>query len=243
MKKVIPIKQITSWSFSRYSTYRQCPLKLKLNAIDRIKEPGNQAMERGAGIHTLAEKYIRGEIRALPPELKLFKDEFKKLRARYKAEPDGMVVEDNWSFTKDWEETEWNNWALCWVRIKLDCAHHEDEQTMVITDWKTGKFRPEMNADYVEQLELYALAALILHPHIERVLPRLVYLDLGKTYPETPDELAFTRADLPKLKKTWAQRTKAMLNDKQFAPKPNDKCRWCFYRSSNKAAGGGQCKY
>ena len=98
-KKTIPIKQITSWSFSRYSTYKQCPLKLKLSAIDRIREPGNEAMARGEAIHKLAEKYIKGELRALPKELKLFADEFKKLRAQYKKKTNGMVVEDNWAFT------------------------------------------------------------------------------------------------------------------------------------------------
>lgn len=240
--KQIPIKQITSWSFSRYSTYKQCPLKLKLSAIDRIREPSNPAMARGDAIHKLAEAYIKGEGRTLPTELHLFKDEFKQLRAKYKK-TGGMVVEDNWSFTKDWHETQWDDWVNCWLRIKLDCAHHEDDETLVITDWKTGKFRPEMNAEYVEQLELYALAALLLHEHIQQVKPRLVYLDLGLTYPTTDQPLVFTRADIPKLKQLWAKRTKAMLNDKQFAPRPNDKCRWCFYRANNKAAGGGQCKY
>lgn len=236
-------KQITAWSFSRYSTYKQCPLKLKLSAIDRIREPSNEAMERGAKIHDLAEGYIKGMGRTLPPELKLFKDEFKRLRAQYKKKINGMVVEDTWAFTSDWTETQWNDWINCWVRIKLDCAHHEDGETLIISDWKTGKFRVEMNEEYVEQLELYALAALILHEHIETVKPRLVYLDQGTIYPPAEQELIFTRADIPKLKKLWAKRVKPMLSDKTFAPRPNDKCRWCFYRSSNKAAGGGQCKF
>jgi putative RecB family exonuclease len=241
--KTIPIKQLTSWSFSRYSDYKQCPLKAKLKHLDKISEPPNEAMARGVAIHTLTEKYIKGEGRSLPPELKLFKDEFKKLRAQYKKKADEMVVEDNWSFTKDWGKATWDDWVGCWVRIKLDCAHHEDENTLVVTDWKTGKFRPELNEEYVEQLELYALSALLLHEHIEQVKPRLVYLDVGVIYPGPGEELVFTRKDIPKLKKLWEKRTKAMMNDKQFAPRPNDKCRWCFYRNSNKAAGGGQCKY
>lgn len=242
-KKIITIKQITSWSFSRYSDYKQCPLKAKLKHLDKISEPPNPAMARGAAIHELAEKYIKGEIRTMPPELKFFADDFKKFKAQYKKKISGMVVEDNWSFTKDWTETEWNNWTACWVRIKLDCAHHQDEETLVVTDWKTGKFRVEMNEDYVEQLELYALSALLLHDHIQQVKPRLAYLDVGVVYPEAGQELVFTRADIPKLKKLWEKRTKAMMNDKLFSPRPNDKCKWCFYRSSNKANGGGQCKY
>lgn len=200
-------------------------------------------MLRGAAIHTLAENYIKGKIRLLPPELKLFDATFKALKAQFKKKINGMVVEDNWAFTKDWTETQWDNWTECVVRIKLDCAHHAGEDTMVVTDWKTGKFRVEMNEDYVEQLELYALAALLLHEHLQVVLPRLAYLDQGTVYPPADEPLIFTRDDIPTLKKRWAQRTKAMLNDKKFAPRPNDKCRWCFFRSSNKANGGGQCKY
>lgn len=243
MVKKIPVKQITSWSFSRYGDYRQCPLKAKLKHLDKIQEPPNDAMARGAAIHDMAEGYIKGKISRMPAELKRFDKLFRELRKQYKKKINGMVVEDMWAFDRKWNETAWNDWANCWVRIKLDCASHDDEVTLRIRDWKTGKFRDEMNEDYVEQLELYALAALILHDHIERVIPELVYLDQGSIYPPEGEEMVFTRDDIPKLKKKWEQRVKAMVNDKKFAPRPNDKCRWCFYRAANKDAGGGQCKF
>lgn len=237
--------QITAWSFSRYSCYKQCPLKAKLQFIDKIKEPPNAAMQRGADIHDLAEGYLKGKVARLPKELKEFKELFQRLRRQYKKAISGMVVEDTWAFTKDWDETTWNDWVHCWVRIKLDCAEHEDDETLIISDWKTGKFREELNADYVEQLELYALAALLLYEHIEKVKPRLVYLDHGIVYPEpgSARELIFTRKDIPKLKKLWVKRVKPMLNDKIFAPRPNNFCCWCFFRKSNATNGGGQCKF
>jgi len=244
IRKKIPVKQITSWSFSRYMDYKQCPLKAKLKNLDKIEEPKNEAMARGGHIHNLAEDYIKGKIARLPAELKLFKPEFTMLRKQYKKSINGMVVEDSWAFTKDWDQTVWNDWVGCWVRIKLDCAHHEDDTTLIITDWKTGKLRSEFEEDYIEQLELYALSALLLHEHIEKVVPRLAYLDHGICYPDVDDEpMAFTRKDIPRLKKAWEKRTRAMLNDKIFAPRPNDKCHWCFYRKANKAAGGGQCRF
>ena len=100
MKK-IPAKQITAWSFSRYSDYKQCPLKAKLKHIDKITEPKNEAMERGAAIHDLAEKYIKGTISRLPSDLTLFKAEFAKFKKQYKKVINGMVVEDTWAFTED----------------------------------------------------------------------------------------------------------------------------------------------
>jgi len=242
-------QQITAWSFSRYSCYKQCPLKAKLQFIDKIKEPPNPAMDRGAKIHDKAEAYIKGTITSLPNELKEFKALFQRLRKQYKKAINGMVVEDTWAFTKDWDETSWNDWIGCWVRIKLDCAEHEEgtDDVLIVNDWKTGKFRPEMNEEYIEQLGLYALAALLLHEHIEVVKPRLVYLDHGVIYPEEGSddekELTFNRKDIPKLKKLWNKRVQPMMKDKSFAPRPNNKCHWCFFRKSNKMAGGGQCKF
>jgi len=243
-KRVIPIKPATSWSFSRYSDYKACPLKFKLKHIDRNKEPGNAAMDRGANIHTMAENYIKGKLAKLPPELSTFAPEFKQLKTLFKKRAQSMVVEDNWAFTKDWDETAWDNWTQCFLRIKLDCAHHTDETTLVVTDWKTGKFREEKNEEYVEQLELYALAALILHPHLTEVRPRLAYTDEGVVYPEEDSPMIFTQDDVPHLKKLWAQRIKPMFADKKFAPRPNASCRYCWFGQSKKDAGGpALCKY
>lgn len=234
--------QITSWSFSRYSTYRQCPLKAKLKFIDKMEEPTNDAMARGAAIHDTCEKYLKGTVARMPAELKLFADDFKKLKAQYKKRVPAMVVEDMWAFTKDWDETRWNDWANCWVRIKLDCAHFEDETTLVVTDFKTGKFRPDKNEEYMEQLELYALAALLMYPEIEGLVvkPRLMYLDAGVIYPEPgDDELVYTAKDIGRLQKLWAKRVRPMLNDKKFPPRANNFCSWCHFRKSN----GGPCKF
>lgn len=230
---------IKAWSFSRYSVYKLCPAKAKYLFLDKLKEPKSPAMERGAYIHDLAEKYIKGTLARLPVELKEFADDFKAHRAQYKKKINGMVVEDQWAFTAGWDETTWNDWVKCWLRIKIDCAHHLDEKTLRVRDWKTGKFRDELNEEYLEQLELYALTSLMLHPHIDNVQVELVYLDQGLIFPNPDKPLVYTRSQLPSLKKTWEKRVKPMLSDKRFAPRPNDKCRWCFFSRSK----GGPCKF
>ncbi len=244
VKKKKPVKKIKSWSFSRYSLYNQCPLKLKLSAIDKIKEPGSPALIRGRDIHDMAEKYIKGQLPKMPIELALFKKEFTMLKGRYKKRLKAIVVEDNWAFTKDWNETRWDDWVNCWVRIKLDCAHEIKDGVLIITDWKTGKIRPEDVVKYMEQLSLYALAAFLLHPYLTEVRPRLAFLDHGVYFPGPNDEeVVYYPNDVNMLKKLWSKRVRPMLNDTKFAPKPNRFCGWCFYRASNKANGGGQCKY
>lgn len=246
-KAVVKSKPLVSWSFSRYSDYKKCPLFFKLKHLDKIAEPGNAAMARGSAIHTLAEEYLKGKLVKLPPELKLFAPEFKELRAVYKKRLSGMVVEDTWAFTNTWNKTLWNDWVGCWVRIKLDCSHiigGPGGKLMVVRDWKTGKFRDDKNEEYVEQLELYALAALILHPYLEEVRPELDYLDAGVIYPPADKPLIFTQADVPRLKKLWAARVKPMFVDKRFAPRPNSLCRFCFYGQSGIEKGGPNlCKF
>lgn len=241
--KATPAPQVlTSWSFSRYSDWRQCPLKAKLKHIDKQKEPSNAAMERGNQVHKDAEAYIKGTAAKLSPELVLFKDEFKMLRAQYKKKALPMIVEDNWAFTKDWSETQWNDWVGCWVRIKLDCAHYLEQDLLLVTDWKTGKPSSYKTMEYMEQLELYALAALLMNPALERVQVRIGWTDVGEMYPLEP--LIFTRADVKRLTKEWNSRVKPMMADTKFVPKPNNLCRFCWFGQAKKAEGGpGLCKY
>lgn len=239
------VEKFKSWSYSRYALYKQCPFKAKLLHIDKIKEPPSEALARGRTVHDNAEAYIKGKLPSMPVELKKFPGLFRRLRRQYKKVINGLVVEDTWALTDSWDETTWDDWANCWLRIKLDLAEIEEEVVLIVRDWKTGKFRESDVGNYMEQLELYALAALILLPHISVVKPKLYYLDSGMVYPREvgSNELSFTREDIPRLKKTWEGRVRAMMNDTIFAPRPNQFCNWCFYRKSNAENGGGQCKY
>lgn len=237
-----PIAPLTSWSYSRYSDWRQCPLKCKLKHVDKLKEPPNAAMDRGNQIHKDAESFIKGTLAKLPPELMLFKAEFAMLKKLYKKKSQPMVVEDNWAFTKDWTETQWNDWTHCWVRIKLDCAHYTGDGVMVVTDWKSGKPNDYKKVEYMEQLELYALSALLLHPHLTEVQVRIGWTDVGQMYPEQP--AVYKQSDVKGLMKTWNARVKPMMADVKFVPKPNAMCRYCWFGQAKKIDGGpGLCKF
>lgn len=237
---------VTAWSFSRYSDYKQCPKLFHYKHVQRLKEPTSDPMLRGSAIHTMAEEWIKGinKSRTIPAELKAFEELFRQLRKLYKSRTAGIVVEDDWAMTKDWDRTRWDDWVNCWVRIKLDNASNEDPDVLIIRDWKTGKFKEEMNEAYVEQLELYALAGLLMHPHVKEVHPQLVYLDAELVYPPEDEPIVYTRDDIPRLKKAWEKRVKPMFADRKFPAKPNSKCRWCWFGQAKKIAGGpGLCKF
>jgi len=233
----VSVKPISSWSFSRYSDYKQCPAKFKYKHIDKLKEPPNPAMERGSAIHKLAEDYALGKLPKLPVELKLFSEEFKRLKAEKVK-----VIEDQWTWSANWAgETAWNDWKGAWLRVKLDAAYLNTEyNALVIIDHKTGKLREDNHAEYREQLELYGLSGLLKYPDVKVVSPRLWYLDAGAIYPNGEPhepEIEYTRADEPKLKKIWLKRIEPMMKDKSFRPKQNQFCNWCHFRKSN----GGPC--
>ena len=247
---------IKAWSWSRFADYKQCPRKAKFKHVQRMKEPGSAAMERGSKIHGVLSGYINGVIKTLPkvlryefdgrkydekfPDMKFFAAEFKALRAAYKKKNhDGMTCEDDWAFTRSWGITRWDDWVGCWVRMKLDLAHVVGK-TLVITDWKSGRSREEDKQAYLAQLELYAIAGLIKYPEIDTVLPRLVFVDAGVVFEGEPVE----RKQLEKLKKAWVKTTAPMFLVTIFAPRPNSKCRWCWFGQSKKAEGGpAVCEY
>ena len=222
---VKPVQKITAWSFSRWKDYEQCPLKAKFKHVDKIKEPGSAAMDRGSEIHKLAEDYAMGKLAELPQELACFGEEFEILRDRKPS------CELEWAFDNEWHPTTWFA-PKAWCRIKVDaCLSAVGEPTkLIVIDHKTGKVNP----DHKDQLGLYALGAFNMLDYLQTVDARLWYLDQGEEGGEV-----FERGDVPELTRTWARRTKAMLSDTKFLPTPSNKCRWCFFSKEK----GGACQY
>jgi CRISPR/Cas system-associated exonuclease Cas4 (RecB family) len=232
------VQQIKAWSFSRYMDWLACPAKAKYKHVLRMKEPGSPAMERGTDIHKKAENYVKGDLRTLPTELKLFEKEFKQLRKEKTIQ-----VEAEATFRKDWTLTKWDDWTGAWVRAKIDVKYiNVKHNALVVIDHKTGKFREEKNEEYLLQLDLYGTIGLAAEPTVDVVSPRLWYLDQGRIYPDPAqgeDELEFFRKDEEKLRKKWLARVSPMLNDTTFKPTPGAACTYCHFRKSN----NGPCNY
>ena len=218
---------VTAWSISRLNTYSQCPFKFKLTAIDRIKEPSSPAMERGSAIHKEAELYLKGDLTELPTSLALVAEEFEELKKL------GAQSELEVTFTKDWGITGWFD-ADAWCRIKIDAMAMQDG-TIRIIDFKTGKYKPDDNEAYEQQLELYALAALTLYPDIAKVSAELLFVDSGNHVGTKQD--SYTHAMLPALRTKWEGKVSPMFVDTMFSPRLNQYCRWCHFRKEN----GGPC--
>ena len=228
-KKPIPV--IAAWSFSRWNVYKDCAFQAQCAFIDKLPQKKGPAMIRGQGVHDDADKYVKGTGK-LTKELELFEDEFRELRQLYK---EGHVdAEQMLCFDKDWNLLEDKFDPRVWLRVKTDSTLLLDDGLIKVRDYKTGQLKEE---GYIEQLELYGLGCLLAYEGVERVIVELWFLDHGEIRPEPPME--FTAADLPRLKRLWLSRTKKMLADRRFDPRPGAHCRWCNFSQ----AKGGPCRY
>jgi len=220
-------QRILAWSYSRLSTYIKCALLAKLKFIEKRQEPKNKFMEHGIEVHDKAEGYVKGRIKRLPKCLARFREEFKLLKTRL------VEVELELAFDKDWKLVSWFAKDV-YVRVKMDVVHTIDflrDKTIFIIDYKTGKVREEQDK---EQGELYAIGAFLKNPAAEWVQADFWYLDEGVITSET-----YTRSQLKKLQAKWKKKARPLLNDRIFAPKPGNHCRWCHFRKDN----GGPCEY
>lgn len=216
-------KKITAWSYSRLSLYGQCPLKFKLQNIDKLPQPKAPAMQRGIDIHKLGEDYLNGKINRVPDEYKQFSKELKQLRK------DGGCAEEKWAFNKDWEPLESFFDAEVWNRMITDAHVEVDEQTIKVIDFKTGR----VYDSYEDQMMLFATGTFSVYESIKRVETELWFLDQGKKI-----TASFNISELAYFIKHWKKKVGPMFKDKKFSATANQYCKWCHYRKSN----GGPCK-
>jgi hypothetical protein len=117
----------------------------------------------------------------------------------------------------------------------------------VVVDFKTGKFRPEDDSTYQEQLSLYCLAfgTLLTRKAHEwlgelasgdwAIRSELWFLDHGKTVQGEK----LTAAGFPALKEMWTKRVARLLADTEHVPTPGPACRFCPWSKKK----GGPCKF
>ena len=228
------VKQIKSWSFTRYSDWNRCPAYAKYKHLDKIEEPKNEAMKRGADIAQASEDYLLKRTTRLAPELKTFKDHYKFYRQQKT-----LVAEESWGFDIKWNPVPWNDWNNCVLRVKIDIGYQFlEDNSFNIRDGKSGKFSAFKNAEYELQLNLYAAAGIARYPDSKLITTQLLYTDLGVTYPAEEPQ-AYTVAQAKAAQKEWDKRIKPMFADRTFPPRPGKYCQWCPYSASK----GGPCVY
>jgi hypothetical protein len=233
------VTKITAWSFSRWAAYEECPAKAKYKFIDKLPEPQGEALARGEALHTLCEHYLRGIKKTVPKDVTKISTELKDFRKR------GALPEAEFAFNREWQPVSWFD-RSAWCRVKADVTIppllDDEPPTVEVHDFKSGaKLDAKTDtvvykSEYPLQTELYSLAGLLTYQAAEQARSSLVFIDHGRT---VVSEEVFTQKDVKDLKKRWEMRTKKMLADTVFKPKPGNGCRWCNFSRSK----GGPCAY
>lgn len=255
-KVAAPIKMFTSWSFSRWNDWMQCPYRARLKYLDKLVTPEmlkRQAdvaagrvepgpLEHGEEVAKEAEKFLKTKSSRTPVPMSLM-----PLAKEYRALRDhgNLSVEQSWGFTREWKPCSPTDWNNCWLRVKIDVSYVEQQKlgraqyvdTLHIKDNKTGKYNDRKLEEYKMQLQLYGVAGLTLMPTVSKVTAQLLYSDIGVLHPEEP--MIYTPDELTSLQALWDKRVRPMFNDKRFVPRPGYYCRWCDFSK----AKGGPCRF
>lgn len=200
-----------SWSYSQLSGYEKCPHAHMYRKIVKLPEPPSYHLIKGNAVHLLAEQYLLGEIKELPPVLGKFRREFAKLLELGAKPEEAFTLNRNWEQIHDgWAHTE------TWLRLKLDARIDN-----YIVDFKTGKIYNE----HVNQGRLYANVYMILNPEVDEVYVEFWYLGLGEVVSHT-----FNRTELAKDIAEWERRVAILHNDINFTPTPHEWCKYCYVK-------------
>jgi hypothetical protein len=206
-----------------------------LKYVERHKQPANvdtKASDRGTAIHAAVESYLKGEAQQLDPLLAKVAEFVEHCKA---ANDKGLAeIEQEWAFDRDWQITGYFD-ENCWVRLKLDVFIRWDETLGEVIDWKSGKSYGN-EVKHAQQGMLYAIAAFMRYPDMQRVRIRFVYTDEGKW--EKAKE--YDRGVVMRLLPGWDERARAFTDAQTWPVKPNViNCKFCWFGPNN--GGNGLC--
>ena len=199
-----------AFSFSRMSTWLQCPAKYKAKYIDKtVPTETSAALEYGKTIHEGLERAIKHRTAApqgiwTPPGL------MQRLQMTY-----GTVtkVEEQMAIDEGGREVDWYA-PNAVLRGAMDVWLHQGNESLVL-DWKTGKVRPN---DL--QPDVYATLVRSRYPKA-RVTFSFVYLQHKKVVEKRPDKYACDRV---------LRIIEQIEADTTHTPRPSALCRWCSVR-------------
>lgn len=221
--------RIPSWSVSRWQVFEQCKHRAKMQWL--LKVPDLQprpAADRGTAIHQEAEDYVRGKA-TLTQNLRHFAPDLAAL-ARHFTEGH-VVCEEEWGFDDQWRIADWKR---AWLRLKCDAVCFLDPTHLAVIDYKTGK-RFGNEVKHAEQLQLYAVCALLRYPEIDTVTTELWYIDHNELA-----SFVMKRSQLKKYLTIFDNRGVEFTTEETFKPNPNiHSCKYCPYNPDKQ----GDCAF
>lgn len=201
-------------SHSALKQFEQCPKQYNMQRVTReVKASFGEASIYGNRIHEHLEERLRDKT-PLPPE----SSKFEALCAAFENMPGELLAEQELTLNEKLEITGW--WDDdAWFRTKIDVLVL-NSPTAVVTDWKTGKHRPDPS-----QLDLSALQIFKHYPDINEVKASFIWLKDMRI-----DNFKVDRGQAPALWNTFLGRVKrieAALEQDNWPARPSGLCPWC----------------
>jgi|TARA_R110000765_G_scaffold351263_5_gene441229 hypothetical protein len=201
-------------SYSAFKQFSNCPKQYQMQRITRVVKPSfGEASIYGNRIHEQLEHRLRDKT-SLPAE----SSKYELLCQSFEELPGHLLVEQEMTLDNNLQPVGWWDKAA-WLRVKADVLIlHKD--TAVVSDWKTGKHRPDNF-----QLEILTACTFKHYPDIKKVRGSFVWLKDMRM-----DHVDYTRDDEPTLwNKIYADvsRIEAAVKEDTWPAKPSGLCPWC----------------
>jgi len=232
------------YSYSKISSFEQCPLKFKFQYIDKINLlTENKHLEKGVRIHQIIEFYNPWN-KTLPEfNYKLLNEEEQKeieliaqkfcnsdLGKKYLLNDYQIGHEIEFGLDYKLNPINYYNQNQCMLRGKIDFLIKENDK-IIIVDWKTGKVP---NQKYISnhQTMLYAIWCFKMFNDINTIQAHYVYVEHNEII-----AFIFTKEMLKNYTKTYGSKIKSIETEKEFNKKIGPLCDYCDYYKQNYCNG------
>lgn len=213
-----------AWSYSRLTTFEQCPLQFHLKNITKdIPWVETPALAEGNRKHKVLEIAIGREVRLREGEpcTPIYDDLFymRALVKEFVASHSRIMVEEELAFKKDWTPCTWFD-KETYFRCKIDLTGLNGPKGSIL-DWKSGKVRVKE-----DQLKIYNMTALMNWTHLQEVTSSLVFID----HKQFSRPITTTRGELETLRDEFEDRANAIQLAEQrgvWNYTPGYWCDWC----------------
>jgi len=214
-------------SFSRLSDYEQCPLKFKSKYITKVypDDSNNPAFAKGSAIHKQLENYINfvrneGDIPKMGQHASNASNMIDKLNTLSKG---NIYPEKQLAVDMNYKKCDWfaKPTKVKWRAI-IDCLVFLDDETLLIIDWKSGKFR-EYEDGPTTQLKLTAVILFNLYPNIKNITSSYMFVEHKRTV-----KVDFKRDQLASMQEKFDDAYTIVNQDGDFQFKKNKYCNWCL---------------
>lgn len=206
--------QVLPWSYSSLTSFENCPRRFYLTRISKeVSDPPGEAAQWGNEVHKALELSV-GKGYGLGARFAQFQPVVDKLRAAEGRKH----AELKFGVTEAIAPTGFFDKSV-WFRGVIDLLLLRNKSAIAI-DYKLGKVKTDG-----DQLKLFAGATFAMHPYVQTVHTKYLWLSADQATGKT-----FHRADAPRIWESFQPRVARMVQAQEldrWHPNPSGLCRWC----------------